>query len=372
VIRLRIGIIGGGQLGRMLAFSAKPLGHSVVVLEPADEVPAAAGADVIAAAYDDVAALHELAERSDVVTCEFESVPVIALETVAGHGVPVHPGHEAFRIASDRLFEKTMFRELGLRTAPFMAVDDQASLEAAVVLLGLPAVLKTRRSGYDGKGQRVLRASADVAGAFAALGSVPMILEGFVSFRRELSIVAARGQDGSVVHYDVVENVHRDGVLHTTTAPARGLDPAIADEAREYASSVLRRLDYVGVLAIELFDDEHGLCVNEMAPRVHNSGHWTIEGAVTSQFENHVRAITGAPLGSPALKRPCVMVNLVGTIPDPAAIAAIPNAHLHLYDKLPKPGRKLGHVTVVGSDESEVERTAKSIVTVTSAAHASN
>lgn len=352
---MRIGIIGGGQLGRMIALSARPLGHTVTVLEPADEVPASVAADVIRAAYDDVEALHRLASVSDVVTCEFESVPVVALEIVASHGVPVYPNAEAFRVASDRLFEKTMFTELGLATAPFSAVDDQASLEDAVADLGLPAVLKTRRSGYDGKGQKVLRTPADVAGAFAALGSVPMILEGFVSFRRELSIVAARGKKGEVAFWDIVENVHRDGILHTTTAPARHLDPELADDARRYARAVLEKLDYVGVLAIELFEDTQGLRVNEMAPRVHNSGHWTIEGAATSQFENHVRAITGEPLGGTALVGPCVMVNLVGTLPDTARLAAMPQTFVHLYDKLPKPGRKIGHVTVLASDADAVE-----------------
>lgn len=353
---VRIGVIGGGQLGRMLAKSAVSLGHTVTVLEPAGEVPARVAADVIAADYDDVEALTRLAACSDVVTCEFESVPVAALECVASHGVPVYPGAEAFRVASDRLFEKTMFRELGLGTAPFERVDDAAMLGAALDVVGLPAVLKTRRAGYDGKGQRVIRTLADAEGAFEALGSVPMILEGFVSFRRELSIVAVRALDGTMAFYDLVENVHRSGILHTTTAPAPNVSEALADEARRAATAVMQRLAYVGVLAIELFDDVLGLRVNEMAPRVHNSGHFTIEGAVTSQFENHIRAITGAPLGSTQLVGPSVMVNVVSTIPEVAALEALPSTFVHLYDKQPKPGRKLGHVTVLGVDASAVER----------------
>jgi len=355
---VRIGILGGGQLGRMTALAATPLGHSVLVLEPGGEVPAAAAADVIAAAYDDEAALDELARCSDVVTCEFESVPASALERIASAGIPVRPAPEAFRVASDRLLEKSMFRDLGLGTAPFAAVDDQASLESAVATIGLPAVLKTRRNGYDGKGQRVLRTQADVDGAFEALGSVPLLLEGFVVFTRELSIVAVRGLDGTVVFYDVVENIHVDGILHRTNAPAAELRDSVIEEADRAARLILERLDYVGVIAVELFEDESGVRVNEIAPRVHNSGHWTIEGAATSQFENHVRAITGSPLGSTALRAPSTMINLVGTIPDRDAMLAVPDAHLHLYDKRPKPGRKVGHVTIVGSDPEAIERLA--------------
>lgn len=352
---MRIGIVGGGQLGRMIALSGAPLGHAFVVLEPAEEVPASVVAEVIPAAYTDAAGLAELAARVDVVTCEFESVPAVALETLA-ESVPVYPGPFAFRTASDRLLEKSMFRSLGIGTAPFAAVDDQASLEEAVRTLGLPAVLKTRHNGYDGKGQRVLRAAADVAGAFEALGAVPMILEGFVSFTRELSIVAVRGQDGAVVFYDVCENVHQNGILHTTTVPAPGLDAATQAAAEGFARRVLEHLGYVGAMAIELFDSPEGLLANEMAPRVHNTGHHTIELCETSQFENHVRAIAGLPLGSPRLRHPGMMLNLVGEVPPHADILAIPGAHLHLYGKRPKAGRKLGHVTLENGDDHVVRR----------------
>ena len=349
---MRIGIVGGGQLGRMIALSGAPLGHTFVVLEPAQEVPASIAAEVIRAPYDDIAALHELVSRVDVVTCEFESVPCIALETLAEH-VPVRPGVTAFRTASDRLLEKTLFRSLGIGTAPFAVVDDQASLDAAVLNIGLPAVLKTRHNGYDGKGQRVLRTPEDVAVAFDALGGVPMILEGFVTFRRELSIVAARALDGSMVFYDVCENVHRDGILHTTTVPATALDAETQTTAERFAFAVLERLDYVGVLAIELFEGDEGLFANEMAPRVHNTGHHTIELTQTSQFENHVRAITGMPLGAAVRRSHGIMLNLVGEVPASELILAIPGAHLHLYGKRPKAGRKLGHVTLETGDGDE-------------------
>ncbi|MFO0693438.1 MAG: 5-(carboxyamino)imidazole ribonucleotide synthase [Polyangiales bacterium] len=343
---MRIGCIGGGQLGRMLSLAGQPLGHTFVVLEPVGDACAASVADVIAAPYDDEDALRRLASVVDVVTCEFESVPERALLRTADLGAPVRPGPEAFRTASDRLLEKTMFNELGIPTAPFRRVDDHASLEVAVRELGLPCVLKTRRLGYDGKGQRVLRSEDDVRGAFEALGSVPMILEGWVPFRRELSIVAARGLRGDMAFYPLVENIHRDGILCRTTAPAPNVAPELTARAESYAAKVMQALDYVGVLAIELFDADV-LRVNEMAPRVHNSGHFSIDGAVTSQFENHVRAIAGSPLGPTELRGTSVMFNLVGGIPDPDAVLAIPGAHLHLYGKDPKPGRKVGHLTVV-------------------------
>lgn len=352
---MRIGIVGGGQLGRMIALSGLDLGHEFVVLEPAEEVPAAIAAEVIPAAYTDPAALAELASRVDVVTCEFESVPSIALSTLAA-SVPVRPGVSAFHTASDRLLEKTLFRTLGIGTAPFEKVDDQASLDAAVRAIGLPAVLKTRHNGYDGKGQRVLRSASDVESAFEALGAVPMILEGFVSFVRELSIVAVRGTDGAIVFYDVCENVHQNGILHTTTAPAPTLDAETQATAERFARSVLEKLDYVGAMAIELFEGADGLLANEMAPRVHNTGHHTIELCETSQFENHVRAITGMPLGSTRLRSHGMMLNLVGSLPETRDVLAIGGAHLHLYGKRPKAGRKLGHVTLENGDDHVVRR----------------
>jgi 5-(carboxyamino)imidazole ribonucleotide synthase len=344
---VRIGVLGGGQLGRMLALAGMPLGHEFVFLEPGGEAVRGLGELVVASA-DDAAALDRLASAVDVVTYEFENVPVSAARAVASRR-PVFPPPEALAVSQDRVVEKAFFRELGVPTAEFMAVDSRADLERAVGALGLPAVLKTRRLGYDGKGQRVLRAPADLGPAWAALGGVPLVAEAFVPFDRELSIVAVRGRDGAEVFYPLVETLHRAGILRRSLAPAPGATAALQAAAEEHARRVLDRLRYVGVVAIELFQVGDGLVANEMAPRVHNSGHWTIDGAATSQFENHVRAVAGAPLGSTAVRGTVAMVNLIGTIPDPAAVLAVPSAHLHLYGKTPKAGRKLGHVTLVGS-----------------------
>ena len=349
-----IGILGGGQLGRMLALAGHPLGHSFVVLSPSADAPAAVAAEMIVAGYDDAEALAELAARCDVVTYEFENVPNAAVEALEGK-VPVRPAPKALVVASDRLNEKTLFTELEIPTVPFMPVDSAADLEKAVRYCGLPAVLKTRRLGYDGKGQRVLRRSADVEGAFTGLGGVPQILEGFCDFRRELSIVSVRGLDGQTAFYPLVENRHEGGILRFTRAPAPDVEPELQARAEGYATKLLEALDYVGVLSLELFDDGVDLRANEIAPRVHNSGHWTIEGAETSQFENHLRAVVGAPLGSCRARGQSAMINLIGEAPEPLAIQAVPGAHLHLYGKSPRPGRKLGHVTVTADDSSTLD-----------------
>ncbi|MCB9594279.1 MAG: 5-(carboxyamino)imidazole ribonucleotide synthase [Sandaracinaceae bacterium] len=338
----------------MLALAGHPLGHSFVVLTPDAGAPAAPVAETIVAAYDDRAALEALAARCDVVTYEFENVPPVAVDVLRDL-VPVRPGGLALEVASDRVREKTLFGELGIPTVPYAAVDAARDMDAAVRYAGLPAVLKTRRLGYDGKGQRVLRRSGDVDGAFTGLGAVPLILEGFVDFRRELSIVAVRGLDGATAFYPLVENRHEGGILRFTRAPAPNLEPEHQAKAEGYATALLEALDYVGVLALELFDDGVELLANEIAPRVHNSGHWTLEGAETSQFENHLRAITGAPLGSCRARGESAMINLIGDAPDPLAIQAVPGAHLHLYGKTPRPGRKLGHVTVTASDASTLD-----------------
>lgn len=351
---MRIGILGGGQLGRMLVLAGHPLGHTFVVLTPDPDSPAAPVAETIVAAYDDAAALGELAERVDVVTYEFENVPAAAIAALDGK-VPVHPGGEALVVASDRLNEKRLFERLGIPTAPFFAVDEARAMDAAIRTTGLPAVLKTRRLGYDGKGQRVLRRSADVEGSFTGLGAVPLLLEGFVDFRRELSIIAVRGVDGTTAFYPLVENRHEGGVLRFSRAPAPDVEPGHQARAEAYAAQILDALGYVGVLALELFDDGVDLRANEIAPRVHNSGHWTIEGAETSQFENHVRAITGAPLGSCRARGESAMINLIGETPEPSIIQRVPGAHLHLYGKAPRPGRKLGHVTVTADDASTLD-----------------
>ena len=327
-----VGILGGGQLGRMLALAGAPLGMRCVVVEPAPDPPAAVAAEVIAAAYDDPAALADLARRCDVVTVELEHVPVAGLAWLAER-VPVRPSPEAIAIAQDRRTEKEALAAAGIATAPWAAPPRP-----------FPGgtVVKRRRGGFDGRGQVVLAPGEPVEGALDGL----CISEEVVAFEREVSIVAARAVDGAVACYPVVENRHAEGILRTTVAPAPGLTAATQAEAEGIATAVLDRLGYVGVVAVELFAVDGGLVANEVAPRVHNSGHWTIEGAATSQFEQHLRAITGLPLGSTAARGAMAMVNLIGSLPDVRAVLAVPGAHLHLYGKAPRPARKLGHVTV--------------------------
>ncbi|OYY82088.1 MAG: 5-(carboxyamino)imidazole ribonucleotide synthase [Rhizobiales bacterium 35-66-30] len=344
-----IGILGGGQLGRMIALSAAQLGLKTHILCPDQDSPAfqVAGGH-ICAAYDDEAALAELARVSDVVTYEFENVPLATAQFLERH-VPVRPGAKALAITQDRLLEKTFVRGLGIETAPFAAVDDFAGLEAAVATIGLPAVLKTRRFGYDGKGQVTIRPGDDLDAAWHAIGAQSAILEGFVTFAREVSVIAARCMDDAFAAYDVTENVHRDHILHTSTVPA-AVSRQASDHAHAIACKIAGALSYVGVFAVELFISSvasgERVIVNEIAPRVHNSGHWTQDGAVTSQFEQHVRAIAGWPLGDPARLGAVQMINLIGAdAHDWAKILAEPGAHLHLYGKdEARAGRKMGHV----------------------------
>jgi 5-(carboxyamino)imidazole ribonucleotide synthase len=267
----------------------------------------------------------------------------------------VHPSARALEVSQDRLVEKTILQELGVGTAPFRAVDDRPSLDAAIAVLGLPAVLKTRRGGYDGKGQAVLQAPGDVDAAWSELGGVPLILERFVPFESELSIVAVRALDGTIACWPVVENTHELGILRLTRAPAPGVDAALQASAEACIRPLLDFLDYVGVCCLELFDVDGELLANEMAPRVHNSGHWTIEGAHTSQFENHLRAVLGWPLGSTDARGASAMVNCIGGLPDRDAVLAVPGAHLHDYGKNPRRGRKVGHVTVNAADAASLE-----------------
>ncbi|MGA1803789.1 5-(carboxyamino)imidazole ribonucleotide synthase [Rhizobium sp. HT1-10] len=345
-----IGIIGGGQLGRMLAMAAARLNFQTIILEPQADCPAAQVANrQIIAAYDDPAALAELASACDVVTYEFENVPVSAAELLA-RSVAVYPPPKALEMAQDRLTEKQFLNECGVPTARFHAVDSQADLDAGIADFGGQGVLKTRRLGYDGKGQRVYRSLADsTEGGYAALGNVPLILESFVPFEREISIIAARNPEGSIRSYDPAENVHRAGILHTSTLPAN-LWPDTAAAAASAAETILTALDYVGVIGIEFFVlPDGGLIANEMAPRVHNSGHWTEAACVISQFEQHIRAVAGLPLGNPARHAACVMQNLIGddihSVPD---WLARDNTLVHLYGKTEaRPGRKMGHVTTL-------------------------
>ncbi|HMQ93343.1 MAG TPA: 5-(carboxyamino)imidazole ribonucleotide synthase [Amaricoccus sp.] len=340
----RIGILGGGQLGRMLALAAARLGMRAHVFEPAAEPCAGQVVErVTRAEYDDRAALEAFAASVDVATYEFENVPLAAVDAVAAR-VPVRPGRRALEVAQDRLAEKEFLRGLGLSVAPYRPVDGPEDLAAGFAALGVPAILKTRRFGYDGKGQVRIEASGPSAPeAWAAVGAAPSVLEGFVSFEREVSVIGARGLDGAVVAFDPGENLHRDGILHSTSVPA-AIAPALAQDAVLIAGRILNALDYVGVIGVEIFATETGLVVNEIAPRVHNSGHWTQDACLTDQFEQHVRAICGWPLGDGRRHSDAVMVNLIGE-----AVASAPGetgAAVHLYGKgAARPGRKMGHVT---------------------------
>jgi len=352
---MRLGVLGAGQLGRMIALAAYPLGVKCQLLDPAEGTSAAEVADVITGRYDDPDMLDRFVTRLNAVTYEFENVDAAAIDHVESR-VPVRPGRRALEVAQDRLIEKSFFRDHDIDTTPFSPADSLEELQAAVEEVGLPAILKTRRFGYDGKGQTVIREPGDVVRAWEAVGGVPLILEGFVDFDRELSILSVRDPAGDVEFYPLVENHHAGGILRRSIAPAPGLTRSLEDRARYYATRLMEDLDYVGVLALELFKVGDRLLANEMAPRVHNSGHWTIEGSETSQFENHVRAVLGLPLGDTSMRGHAAMVNLVGAIPDPAQVLGHAHTHLHLYDKAPRPGRKVGHITVRHDDPTVVER----------------
>jgi len=348
-----IGILGAGQLGRMLAMAAARLGLRSHIFAPETDAPAydVSSAQTIAA-YDDEAALEQFAGKVDVITYEFENVPTACVEFLAERR-PVRPGARALALTQDRLTEKTFLRDLGLATAPFAAVEDSGALVRAVSMLGRPAILKTRRFGYDGKGQALIREGSNLPALHRALGGAPTILEGFVTFEREVSVIAARSLEGAFAAYDICENEHERHILARTHVPARVSEATMA-RAKAIAGQILDALDYVGVLAVELFvardaDGVETLVVNELAPRVHNSGHWTIDGAQTSQFEQHIRAIAGWPLGATTRRGRIEMHNLIGEEAEEwRDLLAQPDLSLHLYGKLEvRAGRKMGHVTRV-------------------------
>ena len=349
---MKIGVIGGGQLGRMLALAGTPLGMSFAFLDPAPDACAAPLGEHLRADYGDQEHLRQLADQVDLVTFEFESVPA---ETVAflSQFVPVYPSADALRIARDRWFEKSMFKDLGIPTPEFADIQSQQGLDAAVASIGLPAVLKTRTLGYDGKGQKVLRTPADVVDTFAELGSVPCLLEGFVPFTGEVSLVSVRARDGETRFYPLVHNTHENGILRLSVASQAHPLQALAED---YAGRVLEQLDYVGVMAFEFFEVDGGLKANEIAPRVHNSGHWTIEGSECSQFENHLRAVAGLPLGSTCKVGESAMLNFIGEVPAVDKVVAIDECHLHHYGKAFKAGRKVGHATLRCADMASLER----------------
>ncbi len=340
-----IGILGGGQLGRMLALAGYPLGLSFRFLDPSPEACAGQVGALVVGDFLDEEALSRFAEGLDLITYEFENVPVEAARLLAER-LPVYPPVQALEVAQDRLREKAFFRNLGVPTPPFHPVDGPEDLEEGLRRVGLPALLKTRRGGYDGKGQALARTPKEAEKALRALGGKGLILEGFVPFDQEVSLLAVRGRAGEVAFYPLVENRHREGILRLSLAPAPGASPGLQRKAEDYAQRALEALDYVGVLSLEFFQVGEELLFNEMAPRVHNSGHWTIEGAETSQFENHLRALLGLPLGSPAPRGYSAMVNLIGEKPPFAEVLKVEGTHLHWYGKAVRPGRKVGHITL--------------------------
>lgn len=350
---ITIGIIGAGQLGQMLGHAGRALGLECIFLDPGDNPPAQDTGTVIRCAFDDIDGLRELAARVDVITYEFENVPVDAVEAIADL-TNIYPPPAALQFAQDRLIEKRLFKSLDIPVAAFKAVDSEVDLKNAADEIGLPLVLKTRRLGYDGKGQIIIRDHNALAEAWQALGASALIAEEMIDFEYEVSAIGARNVNGDIASYPLTENRHRDGILRTSRAPAG--NPEITGLAQAYHAKLAAKLDYVGVLALELFVMGNKLIANEFAPRVHNSGHWTIEGTATSQFENHLRAITAMPLGDPSAIAFVAMENLIGTLP--AGLQPLRDAGycVHEYGKAPRPGRKLGHITLLAGDAESRER----------------
>lgn len=346
----RIGIVGGGQLARMLALAGRPLGLEFSAIDPAPDACAGAVARLIVAEYGDASALARLAVECDVVTYEFENLSANALDGLSA-AVPVRPGTRSLLTSQDRLVEKSLFGSIGLPTAPHRPVDNPADLDKALRTLGCPAILKTRRLGYDGKGQALIRAPEDARKAWDAVAgdrsNSELILEGFVRFKSEVSQISCRGADGSLVHYPLAENVHAGGILRRSIPLSPTVAAPWAAPARAAMERLMLELGHVGILCIEFFVTADGLVANEMAPRVHNSGHWSLDGGGVSQFENHVRAVAGLPLGNPEPSRPVLMVNLIGSMPDPIKVLSLPFVRLHDYAKEPRSGRKVGHLNIL-------------------------
>lgn len=348
---MQIGIIGAGQLGQMLGFAARARGHTCFFLDPAEKPPAARVGPVVQASFDDRVALTVLADKCDVVTYEFENVPVDALADIADL-VPIYPPLDALRHAQDRLAEKRLFETLDIPIPAYRTIDSAADLDAAASSIGLPLVIKTRRFGYDGKGQFMLERQEQIDTVWQELGGSPLIAEQWVPFDYEVSAIGVRGTGGEVATYSLTRNEHVGGILRVSRAPVD--NPALTEQANAHMQKLLEHLDYVGVLALELFVANDALLANEFAPRVHNSGHWTIEGAETSQFSNHVLAVAGERPGSTANRGHAAMINLIGDIPD--AARRLTTGALHDYGKTPRPGRKLGHITVVADSAEQCDR----------------
>jgi 5-(carboxyamino)imidazole ribonucleotide synthase len=358
---MTVGIVGAGQLGRMLALAGYPLGLDFLFLDRSAAVPAAAMAPLLAGEFTNRALLRRLARRCEVLSFDWENVSVPALRA-ATRGLPtrISPPLRALATGQDRLAEKRLFERLRIPTTRYAAIGSRAALERACAHVGMPGVLKTRRLGYDGKGQAVIRKRADIPAAWEALGGVPLLYEEFIDFELEVSALGVRGRDGSEALYPLTRNWHAGGILCLSVAPWES--PALERQASRHLRAVLREFRYVGTLAIEFFVRAGRLIANELAPRVHNSGHWTIEGAVTSQFENHLRAIAALPLGSTAANGHAAMVNLIGRMPPAATVLAQPGVHLHDYGKRARPGRKLGHCTLVAPSAAERDRRTRTLL----------
>lgn len=358
---MKLGILGGGQLAQMLTLAAYPLGIRTRCFDPSAQACSGDLTPLTVGDFDDYQTLDGFLADVDCVTLETENIPLSCAERVLAQK-PLFPTTKALEISQDRLHEKTFFQQQGVPTAAFQAVDSKQDLQQAVANLGLPAVLKTRRFGYDGKGQFVLRTEADIDLAWESLSSQPLILEKFIPFEYEVSLIAVRGQGGEMAFYPLVLNVHRNGILQHSLAPYDNSDLQI--KAQEAAAQILQSLHYVGVLTIEFFVQNQTLIANEMAPRVHNSGHWTIEGAQTSQFENHVRAVCGLPLGSTQPIGQSLMLNMIGEKIDAPTCLAMPGVHYHDYGKSPRPGRKLGHVTLVDTDRERFQQQQEALLSL--------
>ncbi len=344
---MKVGVIGGGQLAQMLALAGYPLGIKVICVEATQDCPAALVTDVIVGAYENTEKLAELVQQVDVLTYEFENISLASISTL--QNINLYPPLNALSIAKDRLLEKRFFQQTSVPTTHYLAVNSRNELQQAAAEIGLPAVLKTRSFGYDGKGQYVIQTAAEIATAWEKLQGTALILENWVKFDCEVSCIAARSLSGEILFYPLVKNQHKDGILRISEVTA--FNPQVTNLAQSYVRRMLNELNYVGILAVEFFLEGEQLFANEMAPRVHNSGHWTIEGAQISQFENHLRAVCGLPLGSTATRGKVAMFNLISSVPPLDEILKISGAHCHLYGKTARPGRKLGHVTLCTEDE---------------------
>ena len=352
---MKVGILGAGQLARMIALAGYPLGVEFIFLDPAKDACANRLGTHLHGDYDDPVLLAQLAEKSDIVTYEFENVPSDVAHFLANH-TEVHPSPKALAVAQDRLVEKNFFNSIGIPTPRFAPLESLTDLTAAMEAIGWPAIVKSRRMGYDGKGQTFVKTPDDLQKAWDTLEGVPAIVEAYVPFDREVSIIAARNPRGEIVFYPLSENLHKGGILRVSEC--RDGDP-MQQQAEDYATRLLEALDYVGILALELFQINGQLFANEFAPRVHNSGHWTIEGAETSQFENHLRAILSLPMGSTRPVDHAAMVNFIGGLPEPSEVLAIDQAHLHLYDKAPRKGRKVAHATLRAESREQLSASLK-------------